>query len=148
RHETLEQFAETFGPCGFRKDAFSPAYGLAEATLIVSGNARGRRPVTCSLEAASLGRSSVVKAPEGSPGSRTLIGCGEAVPEQNIVIADPESLEPCLPEQVGEIWVSGPSVARGYWKRPKETEQTFRARLAGTGDGSPLGARQNGEGPF
>ena len=54
------------------------------------------------------------------------------MPDTRIVIVDPESLTRCAPDEVGEIWVSGPSVAQGYWNRPEETERTFRAYLADT----------------
>ncbi len=68
----------------------------------------------------------------------TLVGCGQTLPELQIVIAHPETLTRCLPSQVGEIWVSGPSIGCGYWNRPEETEQTFRAYLSDTGEGSFL----------
>jgi acyl-CoA synthetase (AMP-forming)/AMP-acid ligase II len=62
-----------------------------------------------------------------------LIGCGSASLDTKIVIVNPESLTQCSPNQVGEIWVSGASVAQGYWNRPEETEKTFRAQLPDTG---------------
>lgn len=114
-HETLERFVSAFGPCGFRRKAFYPAYGLAEATLKVSGGRRGVGPVYRTVE------------------SRTLVGCGRATLGTEVVIVNPESLHLCKPEEVGEVWVSGPGVAAGYWNRPEETENTFHARLAGKG---------------
>ena len=73
---------------------------------------------------------------EGAAGSRVLVGCGSIAPDLKVAVVDPETLVPCAPDRVGEIWVSGPSVARGYWRKPEETKQTFGAHLA------------SGEGPF
>ena len=64
---------------------------------------------------------------------KQIVGCGVAPQTQTTVIVNPSTMRECLPEEVGEIWVAGPSVAQGYWNRPAETEQTFRARLAGMG---------------
>src|SRR5207344_1283180 len=83
-------------------------------------------------------------------GARALVGCGQTMPDQQIVIADPNALT-CIPAgQVGEVWVSGPSVAQGYWQRTDETEQTFRAYLQDTVEGpflrtGDLGFVQDGE---
>ena len=134
RPDTLAQFAKVFGPCGFRQEAFRPAYGLAEATLIVSGHSDGGAPFTPAVLAEELQRNRIKPAEEGAAGSRVLVGCGGIAPDLKVVIVDPETLAPCASDRVGEIWVSGPSVARGYWRKPAETEQTFGAHLA-TGEG-------------
>jgi myxalamid-type polyketide synthase MxaB len=134
RPDTLAQFAETFGPCGFRQEAFRPAYGLAEATLIVSGHSDGGAPFAPAVMAEELQQNRIRPVEEGAAGSRVLVGCGGIAPDLKVAIVDPETLAPCAPNRVGEIWVSGPSVARGYWRKPVETEQTFGAHLA-TGEG-------------
>jgi phthiocerol/phenolphthiocerol synthesis type-I polyketide synthase C len=136
RPETLSQFAEAFGPCGFRRDTFRPAYGLAEATLIVSGRSDGGAPFTPSVDAEELLRNRVQPAEDGAEGGRVLMGCGGIAPGMRVAIVDPESHTPCDPDRVGEIWVRGSSVAVGYWRKPEETRQTFGAHLA------------SGEGPF
>lgn len=64
-----------------------------------------------------------------------LVGCGRSIPQQRIVIAHPETLSTCQPNEVGEIWVSGPSVGKGYWNRPQETKEVFGAYLSDTGEG-------------
>jgi acyl-CoA synthetase (AMP-forming)/AMP-acid ligase II/acyl carrier protein len=133
RSSTLERFAATFEPCGFRREAFYPCYGMAETTLIVSGGLKTRPPVVRQFDGAALEQNRVVAAEGEQENLREIVGCGQAWLDQKIAIADPEFLTPCTDEQVGEIWVSGPSVARGYWNRPEETEQTFRAYLADTG---------------
>ncbi len=135
RSQTLERFAETFAPCGFRKEAFHPAYGLAEATLIVSGESGSSGPQVYSVDAVALQKNSVQPASAESSASRALVACGPVVPDTKVVIVDPDSLTPCASDRVGEIWVSGPGVAQGYWQKPEETVETFGGRLADTNDG-------------
>src|SRR6185369_3048198 len=103
RAETLRRFAEAFAPCGFRRSAFVPCYGLAEATLLVTA-ARG--------------------AADDSP-----VSCGALPSDGEVLVVDPEAGIPSAGEAVGEIWVAGPSVATGYWNRPEETRETFGAVL-------------------
>jgi amino acid adenylation domain-containing protein len=137
RAETLERFAEAFAPAGFRREAFYPCYGLAEATLFVSGGEPGAPPVVREVDAAALERHRAEPAGEGAPPAarRSLVGCGHGWMNQRVVVADPETGEVLQAGKVGEVWVAGPSVAQGYWGRDEETERTFRARLAGTGEG-------------
>jgi natural product biosynthesis luciferase-like monooxygenase protein len=130
RQETLERFAEAFAPSGFRRQAFYPCYGLAEATLIVTGGTRGQAPVHRRVDAEALERGRPTDAPEGTPQARVLVSSGQSAPDQRVLIVDPDSRAPRGPDEVGEIWVSGPSVAQGYWNRPEETAQAFGARLA------------------
>ena len=122
RHVTLEGFAAAFEPCGFRREAFHPCYGLAEASLIVTGSKTSALPIR-----------KTVQATNGT--ARELTSCGGTLPEQKVLIVQPESLTRCLPNQVGEIWVQGPSVAQGYWNRAEETDHIFRARLLDTSEG-------------
>src|SRR5437588_1323266 len=139
RPETLDRFVEAFAPCGFRRETFYPCYGLAEASLIVAGGQKAAIPVVKTFQAAGLAQNRVVMADaeawHENENLRMLVGSGQVAASQKIVIVDPESLTQCLAGQVGEIWVSGPSVAQGYWQKPEETECTFRAYLAGTGEG-------------
>jgi acyl-CoA synthetase (AMP-forming)/AMP-acid ligase II len=135
RADTLKRFAATFASCGFRPNFFYPCYGLAEATLIVSGGLVKDEPVLCTTQVAALEHNGVVETSDRQLNVRTLVGCGHATPDTKIVIVDPESLTARAPDEVGEIWVSAPSVAQGYWNRPEETELTFHAYLADTGEG-------------
>jgi acyl-CoA synthetase (AMP-forming)/AMP-acid ligase II len=130
RAETLEQFASTFAPCGFRKEAFYPCYGMAETTLIVTGGEKTALPITCNVEKAALEQNRIVKQPDDRKDTHTIVGCGQSPADQKAIVVDPQSLTMCPPEQVGEIWVAGPSVAQGYWNQPDETEKTFNAYLA------------------
>ncbi len=135
RPETLDRFVEAFAPCGFRREAFYPCYGLAEATLIVSGGYKAAPPVVRAFDTRALENGMVLPVAEHQRGGRRLAGNGQNLPDQKIVIVDPETHTRCAEGEIGEIWVSGPSVALGYWKRREETEHTFRATLRDTGEG-------------
>ena len=139
RAQTIERFAARFAPFGFRAEIFYPCYGLAEATLFVSGGAKAIGPILHAAEDPSPDRNRATSVPvpdDGGPAdTNMLVGCGHAWDTQQIVIVDPESHVRCPQGQVGEIWVLGRSVAQGYWNRPDETQHTFRASLAGTGEG-------------
>lgn len=136
RRDTVESFAATFGPHGFRRDAFYPAYGLAEATLLVATKRHGQTPVVGTFDAEALGRNVVVEvAAERSVDARTLVSCGPPIGGMKVVIAHPEARTECEPLTVGEIWVSDASLAVGYWRNTAETERTFGARLADSGEG-------------
>jgi amino acid adenylation domain-containing protein len=134
RAETLDRFSDVFGRCGFRREAIYPCYGLAESTLIVSGGDRAKPPAVHTLDAQALARHRAVRGAPSAPGTRAHVGCGRALPELELLIVDPETSEPCPRGEVGEIWVSGPSIARGYWGKPDETERTFHAQPR---DGGP-----------
>jgi amino acid adenylation domain-containing protein len=149
RAETLESFARAFEPCGFRRDAFHPCYGLAEATLLVSGRSHHTKPAFKSVRADELERNKVVEAGDGEERSRVLVGCGATLLDQKIAIVNPETCARCAMGEIGEIWVAGPNVARGYWNRDEQTELVFNARISGedgpflrTGD---LGFIEGGE---
>ena len=149
RAETLERFTEDFEPCGFRREVFYPCYGMAETTLIVSGGLKTASPVVYEVGKATIEQHRAVMKPPGE-NTRKIVGCGRSLLEQKIVIADPESFLPCFDKQVGEIWISGKNVAQGYWNRPEETQQTFHAYLADTGEGpflrtGDLGFLKDGE---
>ena len=118
RHDTMRNFASAFGPYGFTASAFRPCYGLAEATLLVAG---GRWSDEHLL-------------PHGRPHGR--VSCGTPAFGTRVEIADPHTGQPCETDAVGEIWVAGPGVAQGYWRRPDESASTFGAYSS------------RGEGPF
>jgi acyl-CoA synthetase (AMP-forming)/AMP-acid ligase II len=150
RAQTLERFANYFSPCGFRREAFYPCYGMAETTLIISGGLKTEPPIVRYLKAGELEKNRVVSATEEEEGIRSIVGCGQSWLNQKIVIVDPQSLTVCEPDQVGEVWVSGLSVAQGYWQQPEQTKQTFHSYLADTGEGpflrtGDLGFLQDGE---
>ncbi|HEX2270297.1 MAG TPA: amino acid adenylation domain-containing protein, partial [Pyrinomonadaceae bacterium] len=133
RKATLDQFAAVFSECGFRRESFFPCYGLAEATLIVSGGPHSTVPNVRSVSGEGLERHRWVES--GGADAREVVGCGSTQLDQEIAIVDPHTHERCGPDELGEIWVSGASVAAGYWNLPDETERIFKARIAGTGEG-------------
>ncbi|MBN2003126.1 MAG: amino acid adenylation domain-containing protein [Anaerolineae bacterium] len=135
RRETIARFTEAFASCGLRPETFFPCYGLAEATLIASGGAASALPLVRTFHIQALGQRRVVAVNPEDAAAQALVGCGKTMSGQRIVIADPDTGKRCEPDQVGEIWLSGPSVAQGYWQRPEPTAQTFQAYLAGTGEG-------------
>lgn len=140
REETLRRFADTFAPCGFRRSTFYPGYGLAEATLKVSGGRITPEYVTCRVDATALAQHRVVEVDAGQDdqGSQILVSSGRITHGVEVVIVDPETLAPCASRVVGEIWLRGPSKTQGYWNRIEETQQTFAAYLSNTGDGPYL----------
>lgn len=130
--DTMRRFIDTFSACGLNEGSVVAGYGLAEATLKVAGTARGpSRALNLSAERLRTGRA--VRARAGAP-AVAKVECGTSSPGTVIRIVDPVTSMTVPDETVGEIWVSGPCVAAGYWNRPQETEQTFRARIVGEPD--------------
>ncbi|HEX9254550.1 MAG TPA: AMP-binding protein, partial [Candidatus Angelobacter sp.] len=132
--DTIERFTEAFTSCGFKRTAFFPAYGLAEATLVVSGAKKETDFSYCCVSSAALEKNRIAFANEDSPGARMLVASGAVGPGMDVEIVEPVSGRRCSPDQIGEIWVAGPSVAMGYWKCPQETEQVFKVELAEAGE--------------
>jgi len=137
RAETLRQFAETFSQYGFRTEALYPCYGLAEATLFVSGDAVSNAPVFATFDKAGLEEHRAAT-PDRLRDGVTLVSSGKPCLEERIITVDPQTLLRCDEGRVGEIWVSSAAVAQGYWGRPELTDETFRARLSDTKEGPYL----------
>lgn len=129
RQQTLERFIDAFKPSGFSAKFFYPCYGMAEATLMISGGIVGNKPIYCSVEAKALAENRVVLSNNSRENVKHFVGCGRTWLDTKIVIVDPESCQPSPGDCVGEIWVSGASIAQGYWQRPRETQETFYAYL-------------------
>ncbi|HEX3789668.1 MAG TPA: fatty acyl-AMP ligase [Pseudonocardiaceae bacterium] len=144
RPETLRRFADTFAPHGFDEGALYPCYGLAEATLIVTGSRKGRGPRVLTADVAELGNRRFV--PVADRPGRTLAGSGLVLAGEDVRIVDPHTGEQCGPGRVGEIRVAGAHVTQGYWQRPDATADTFQVaggrRYLRTGD---LGLLVEGE---
>ena len=130
RHAELQAFRNRFAPQGWRPTAFSPFYGLAEASGCVSCRqvATGSPILRADIDALERGFY--------APASRTrpavsLIGCGKPLAGVEVRILVPGTRQPCSPGAVGEIWLAGPTVAAGYWWQPEATARLFESRLAG-----------------
>ena len=132
RARTMERFARHFASCGFRHRAFYPCYGLAEATLFVTGGAVEATPSCRTFDGRALDREGLARPAAGD--GRELVGNGRSWLGQEVVIADPESRRRLADGQTGEIWLTGPSMAEGYWRRPEESAASLRAHLAGEED--------------
>lgn len=151
RKAVLDRFASFAAPAGFRPEALYPCYGLAEATLFVSGG-RPDAPVACArIDRASLELGHPTTAADDAPPDTvaTLIGCGHAHGGQRLEVVAPDTGEALGDGQVGELWLQGPSVSAGYFMREGENTDVFGARLA-TGEGpflrtGDLGFRLDGE---
>jgi len=146
---TLEKFSKFFAPYGFRPEAFLTCYGLAEATLMVSGGPKARLPKFKRLIKNELENQKAIISTE--PENTVLIvSCGEISELSTLKIVNPETLKPCAPDEIGELWINGPSVALGYWNNPLETASTFHAQIGDSSNFSflrtgDLGFINNGE---
>jgi len=142
RAGTLTAFADRFAPAGFSAKAQYGCYGLAEATLFVSGPARGAGTTIARFDARALASDQARVAEAG----RALVGCGAARPDHDVAVVDPSSGAAVAAGQVGEIFVRGPSVTAGYWRNPEATREAWVERAGGvylrTGD---LGFLHGGE---
>jgi acyl transferase domain-containing protein/acyl-CoA synthetase (AMP-forming)/AMP-acid ligase II/acyl carrier protein len=140
RADTLRRFSTAFEPYGFRARTFYPAYGLAEATLFVTARGHERDPGALRLESDALEHNRVAVAADdaASASVREYVSCGVPQPGTDLRIVEPQNSDECPPRTIGEVWVSSPSVALGYWRRPDETRATFHARLAGVPDAGPF----------
>lgn len=130
RAQTLEQFSEKFAPCGFRREAFYPCYGMAESTLFITGGKKSQEPVLETVEETALAQNTVIRSIAAGQGTKTLVSCGRVSTGGKVAIVNPETLDQCTANQVGEIWVQSDSVALGYWQQTEKTAETFQAQLA------------------
>jgi acyl-CoA synthetase (AMP-forming)/AMP-acid ligase II len=132
--DTMKKFSAAFKTCGFRFEAFCPVYGLAESTALAAGTHRSTSPS---------------QQISGKSNTRT-VSCGKAEMNSRVLAVDPGSRLECNAGVEGEIWLSGPCIAQGYWKNPEETDRVFNAYLADSGDGpflrtGDLGYLRDGE---
>ena len=132
-----------FEPCGFRASSFYPCYGSAEGTLIITGGQRQVAPRVRRLDRKLLSMGRAVDVPAEANGA-DYVSCGRPLGKQTIKVVDPESLQECGQNVVGEVWVQGNSVASGYWNNPEETGHTFCGRIQPAGEGPFLRNRDLG----
>lgn len=129
RPATIEQFCEAFGPIGFERRAFLPCYGLAEATLLVSAIDALQEPTVVAGDADALQRGRFVEHGDAASGSCRLVGVGRVCAHSEIVIVGDDGAA-LADGEIGEVWVRGPGVAAGYWRRSDASRAAFGAFLS------------------
>jgi acyl-CoA synthetase (AMP-forming)/AMP-acid ligase II/acyl carrier protein len=129
RRSTLDQFTTKFQSLGFQSKFFYPCYGMAESTLMISGGMVDAEPVYCAIAPEAIEKKQVVPITENNLNAKHFVSVGKAWLNTKIAIADPDTLIECQPDRIGEIWISGGSVAMGYWQQPAITQATFQAKL-------------------
>ena len=149
RAKTIEQFAELYAPCGFKKEAFYPCYGMAEATLFITGIDASQSPNVVYLDKTALTQDKVVAIAPEYPNAKAVVSCGHTWLGDEIIIVNPDKVQ-CASDEVGEIWATGTGIGKGYWRKEEQTEATFRATLANNPDKTylrtgDLGFIQDGE---
>jgi acyl-CoA synthetase (AMP-forming)/AMP-acid ligase II len=132
RSDTIRKFTDTFAAHGFHPNAVFPAYGMAEATLLISGGSRGGGPFTRTVSQGAL-QAHRAEAPADGADAQTLVGCGRRLQGEQIAIVDPDSHTRLPSSRVGEIWVSGPNVARAYWRNATATQNALHGHIEGEG---------------
>ena len=134
RAETLAKFAELYQPCGFNREAFYPCYGMAEATLFITGIDAKKYPTITYLDKKALTKDKIVAVTPDDPDAKALVSCGHTWLGDEVIIVDPETKTICTSDRVGEIWTRGKGVSQGYWQRDEQTEATFKATLVDNPD--------------
>jgi acyl-CoA synthetase (AMP-forming)/AMP-acid ligase II len=135
RAGTCERFVKEFEPYGLHPHALGGAYGLAENTLVVSCCDKNKPAAILEADLDCLEQGIVREKDENTVRQTKLVSSGRMLEEYDIRIVDPTSRKQLAPGCVGEIWVSHPSVAMGYWKQEEDSERTFRARISDTQEG-------------
>ena len=135
RAETIAKFSEYFAECGFRQEAFYPCYGMAETTLIVSGAEKYSPPIIKNVSTSALTANEIVFTDSEAQDSQALVSSGKLATNLQGIIVNPDTLEECAENQVGEIWVKGDSIAKGYWQRKELTNAIFQAYTSDTQSG-------------
>ncbi|MDQ3193991.1 MAG: fatty acyl-AMP ligase, partial [Bacteroidota bacterium] len=136
RAETITRFVDYFKECGFQLKHFSPGYGLAEGTLILTTTFKDDLPAMKRFDDGSMERNNYAKEAEANDfDSKIHVGHSHSIEDTKISIVNPVTLIECKDGEVGEVWASGVSIAQGYWKREDATTETFKASIADTNEG-------------
>ena len=135
RKSTYKQFSEKFAISNFREEQFYSCYGMAETTLIVTGGYYKSAPKYLNVDPKALSNNKIEILDEKDESGISLVGCGHTWMETIVEIVDPITKKKLTDNVIGEIWVSGPTVAAGYWNKPEETERIFGATISDSGEG-------------
>jgi fatty-acyl-CoA synthase len=139
--DAIRTFTKAFAPYGLPRTAFKPSYGIAEGTLFVATIAPGAEVTVVYFDREQLGAGHAVRVPADSPNAVAQVSCGQVARSEWAVIVNPNTAAELPDGQVGEIWLQGNNIGRGYWGLPDETRATFGAEL-----GSRLGEGSHAEG--
>lgn len=144
--DAVRAFNEAFAPYGLPRTAFRPSYGIAEATLFVATIEPTAEAAVAYLDRKRLETDEAVRISPDDPDAVEHVSCGQIARSQRCAIVDPATEEELPDGQVGEIWLQGNNIGRGYWGLPEDTRLTFGAKLrARLADGSHAdGARTDG----
>lgn len=130
RSEPLARFARLLAPSGFDPRAFVPCYGMAECSLAVSFAPldQGLDVDHVDSEHLSQHQQALAVSPESIPLGRSssFVNCGVPLPDYQVAIRDPHG-RPLAERHIGTIYVKGPSVMRGYFEDPEETQKALSA---------------------
>jgi fatty-acyl-CoA synthase len=127
--DAIRAFDKAFGPFGLPRSAIKPSYGIADATLLVSTIRPGAEPTVRYFDRKHLARDSAVTTTADDPDAVAHVSCGQVARSLTAVIVDPDAPMELADGNVGEIWLQGDNVCRGYWGRPAESRHTFGAKL-------------------
>lgn len=133
--ETINAFSRAFASCHFRKSTFYPCYGLAEATLFVSGANKSTEPIIQEVDSFAMRKNRIERVSKQTKKIATLVSCGRASSAQRVKILDPVTLTESPRNWIGEVWIQGPNVTKGYWNNPEATRAAYKAYLADTREG-------------
>lgn len=131
RAETLNNFSKYFSVCGFMPEAFYPGYGMAEATVFITGGDSSAKPAQLTVNKKILSEHRLELINEDEPNAIKIVACGSALPPHDVRIVDPETNCELPNGCVGEIWFSGPSVSPGYWGLTELSKDTFNQKIVG-----------------
>ncbi|HEX5254153.1 MAG TPA: fatty acyl-AMP ligase [Mycobacterium sp.] len=139
--DAIRTFNKAFAPYGLPRTAFKPSYGIAEGTLFVATIGPSAEATAAYFDRERLGAGHAVRVDADSPNAVAQVSCGQVARSEWAVIVDPASGSELPDGEVGEIWLQGNNVGRGYWRLPDETRRAFGAELR-----SPLADASHAEG--
>ncbi|MEJ6472767.1 amino acid adenylation domain-containing protein [Pseudoalteromonas piscicida] len=129
---TYQSFIDKFSTANFKASCFLPCYGLAESTLYISGHHTSDAPPIKRLDTKSLsqGHAKLADSKANQNNCIELVSNGVSVQNCETIIVDPSSGDELDTQDVGEIWVASPSVAKGYFHKPELTQEVFAAHTS------------------